>query len=918
METSMTEVGAPQTGEPPARDEWGSLPPEDVVRKLKTHATQGLSFDEAAVRLARVGLNEVAHDPGKSALSILVHQFLSSVVVLLLVAAGISFLTGEHLQAAGILAAVAINAIVGFATEYKAKISLEALREISAPTARVRRDGRDCSIPARELVPGDVVLVEAGNRMPADIRFLECASLTVDESILNGESAPVYKSAELVASEDHSSTLGFHGTYTLKGRARGVVVETGAKTRLGHLQCLLSSTEAGQTPLERRLETLGTHMSVLCVVICVALTLVGIFHQQNIWHMLETSIALAVAAIPEGLPVVATLALALGTQRMVKLGVLIRELSAVETLGCTTVVCSDKTGTLTENQMIVTDIVLSGHHIQVTGQGYTPEGEFNEAGRGLEAKSSLTLVRLLEAVSLCNDARLEKDREGEVWQAHGDPTEGALLALAIKAGLKQSELSERYPRVDERPFDLTRKLMTTIHSTADGDGIAFVKGSPEVILQASSRIQKDGELAELTEEEKTLLLDENMKLAEGGLRVLGAAMKRSKGQLTPAFISTVEEELDFLGLVAMRDLPRTGVKEALKKCHRAGIQVIMLTGDQPATARSIARDLNIVEKDSPESAVILGADMEQMSDKQTEEACQRARVMARVTPQMKLRIVRALQQKGEVVAMTGDGVNDAPALRQSNIGVAMGLCGTDLAREASNMVITDDNFSTIVTAIEQGRIIYENIKRAICYLLTATIASLITISLAILVNDPLPLTPLQLLWLNLIMHVFPALGIVMQQAASDLMKQAPRDPAENILGLREYLEIFGRGIIVSLSVLTVIQLLPILNMTATSITSICFTTISLALLYQAWAWLGLGQKDGVRPNIYMHVNMVVSYGLIFLALYVPPFSTALQTKPLTGEEWALALGSATVFFGLSNLASFILSKVLKASSRKQA
>lgn len=900
--------------------QWGARPVQEAARHFGTDLRTGLSDEVAEKRLDEFGHNEVKAGPQQSPLAILIHQFLSSVVVLLLIAATISFLTGELLQGIGILAAVFINAAVGFFTEFKAKISLEALEKISGPVARVVRGGRDIAVPASNLVPGDLVILEAGNRIPAELRIVECASLTIDESVLTGESVPVYKSDNYIEGEDAASTIAFHGTFTVKGRATGLVVATGENTRLGQLQCLLTSTPKAETPMEKRLEVLGRQLSILTVVICVALAIVGIFHKQNIWHMLETSIALAVAAIPEGLPVVATLALAVGTQRMVKLGVLIRELSAVETLGCTTVICSDKTGTLTENQMLATDIILNRRHLTLSGTGYDPSGSILENEQNVLAKDDELLKEMLTAAVLCNDASIEKKDGTAEWITHGDPTEGALIAAGAKGGVSQKELNREFPRVAERPFDLARKLMTTIHKCGDDNAIAYIKGSPEQIIALSNSQltgSSSGAISPLTEDEKAWYLEENHKLAKQGLRVLGFAMKDCGNDLECNRQDNVEEALVFLGLIAMRDLPRKGVKQALKKCHAAGVQVIMLTGDQPATARTIAQELHIATKDASEDQVILGQDLESMSDERTIEALEAATVLARVTPPMKLKIVQALQKKGEVVAMTGDGVNDAPALRQSNIGVAMGLSGTDLAREASNMVITDDNFSTIVTAIEQGRIIYENIKRSICYLLTATIASLFTISLAIAVNDPLPLTPLQLLWLNLIMHVFPALGIVLQPASSDLMQHPPRNPKENILERNEFVEIFMRGIAVSLAVLAALQINSRFDLGVANITSLCFVTISLALLYQAWAWLGIGGRGGVRPNLLMYVMMVISYGLIFMALYIPPLAMALETAPLSASGWAVAFAVSTVSVALTEITSTLLKRSAMDETAKE-
>jgi Ca2+-transporting ATPase len=664
-------------------------------------------------------------------------------------------------------------------------------------------------------------------------------------------------------------------------------------------------SHAVPTPLEVKLDELGKQLSVLTVVVCIVIGIAGLLIRIDIWSMLETSIALAVAAIPEGLPVVATLALAIGTQRMVKAGVLIRQLSAVETLGCTTVICTDKTGTLTENKLLVTDIFMDGREIKLTGSGYSPEGRITECDVDVERDDLLN--QLLTGAALCNDARLEQNESSHAWDIAGDPTEGALLVAAAKFGLDLKQLRSNYPRVSEQPFDLVRKKMSTVHRINDGSFLVFVKGSPERMIEDSEHLVARDGISVFDREMKRRYLERNTQYAREGLRVLGIARKEVRGTMDGV---DLESDLVFLGLVCMRDLPRAGVSQAIAECKDAGIKVIMLTGDQVDTAISVARDLGIANG----SDAITGDRLRSMTTTAWADALARTGVLARVTPEVKLDVVKALQASGSIVAMTGDGVNDAPALQQANIGVAMGLSGTDLAKEASNMVITDDNFSTIVEAIEQGRSIYDNIRKSICYLLTASVASVIAIGLVLFSIGSLALNPLQLLWLNLIMHVFPGLGIVLQNAAPGIMQRPPRDPSDKLVGRFELSEIIGRAVMVSIAVL--VSML-VLKTSAGNISSTAaFATISFSLLFQAWNWLYISEdKTEYSPiNWLMYAMMALSYALVFAAIYAPPLQMVLNTVALDASTlWLVAQTSTASFLG-----SLGFSFVHKLVRRKRA
>lgn len=877
--------------------------PVDVVASaLDTDLNIGLSAETAAVRLLRQGPNAISRAPSANALKVFVQQFRSTVVYVLGAASIVSFLNNEVVQAGAILAAVIINAVVGFITEYKAKVSLDALEALAGPVARVRRDGIECEIPAADLVPGDLLILEAGSRVPADVRIVKSGALSVDESALSGESIPVYKNAQIKDAE--SGTVAYQGSMIMQGNAKAVVVCTGASTRLGQLGVQLSQIESSATPLERSLEQLGRQLSLLTLFVCAALLCVGIWHKEDAWIMLQTSIALAVAAIPEGLPVVATLALAVGTQRMVKLGALVRKLSAVETLGCTGIICTDKTGTLTQNQMTVTDLVFDSRDIRVSGIGYSPEGEIHENGLPLRITGEPVLCKLLIAAALCNDAKVENHGGDDPWHVHGDPTEGALITAAHKAQLKQDELKSTHRRVHELPFDLERKRMTTIHKSAEDDELtAFVKGSPESIIAVSSSYLTCSGIRPLSEDKHTWFLQRNAELAARGLRVLGVAFKRI-GADKPVHQDHVESELVFLGLIAMADQPKEGVRESIEQCQRAGIKVLMLTGDQSATATAIARELGIIGAQA-DGAVASGAEIENLEAQQFKDSVRQAQVLARVKPEMKHKIVQTLQSLNQVVAMTGDGVNDAAALRQADIGIAMGRAGTALAREASDMVITDDNFATIVKAIEEGRGIYRNIASAIAYLLTASVASVFTVAAAVLLDSGMPLSPLQLLLLNLIMHVFPALGLALQRPSGTLMEEPPREAGKPLLDRSMWMQIVIRAALVS---------------AGASITTFCFAgesesvqktlvlgTLSVSLLLQSWSWFFVSRRTfKLFPHCFafntpMVLNSMLGLSLLFAALYVPALKHALATAPLSLHHWFAVCTTALATFACSLL-----------------
>lgn len=874
--------------------------PQAVLASLNSDKEAGLSIDLAAQRLKAEGPNELGRTEPVNAWALLIDQFKSSVVILLVVATAISAFMQEYLQTLGIVAALVTNAAIGFVTEYRAKISLNALSKMAGATIRVRRGGSEIDLPVRDLVRGDVVLLEAGVRVPADLCLLESASFSVDESPLTGESIPVWKTSSPTSSDPPESSIALQGTAVLSGRAVCVVIATGSNTELGKLGRLLQDTVSGETPLTRSLNVLGQQLTVLVLLLCAVFGVLGLIRHVPIERMLETSIALAVAAIPEGLPVIATLALAAGIRRMVRAKALVRRLPAVETLGCTTVICTDKTGTLTENKMLVTDIILHQEHLQLSGRGYEPTGELTNNGAPFSTDCP-RLHDLLAAICLCNDARLENHGGQEGWHIHGDPTEGCLITAAVKLGKDDGTWRAELPRLAEVPFDLSRKRMSTIHMVQDGGCILFCKGSPETVLPLCTHLRaKDGDL-EFSSDRKEWFVEQNRQLASRGLRILAVASRSIEKVPDDPDSAELEKGLTLLGLVAMSDRPKETVEDAIKLCQSAGIRIVMLTGDQATTALAVAYELGIIPPGTDGKAVMTGDELRNLKEDEVKAVLDRVRVLARVTPEMKLDIVKRLQEKGHIVAMTGDGINDAPALRQSNIGIAMGQSGTDMAREASDLVITDDNFATIVKAVEQGRITYANISRAIGYLLTASFTSVIAITLGLLANTGLFLQPLQLLFLNLIMHVLPGIGIVLQKDAAGVMTRPPRGATEKLLNPFEQTQIAARSILVAV-VSLVAMLIDQRYCGADSSTTVALATLSLSLILQSWSWLSAG---GEERTIRWHLNRpmllctAINFLLLGLALYFPPFQLVLNTTSLNAQHFSIVVAAAAMTYLLS-------------------
>jgi Ca2+-transporting ATPase len=765
---------------------WHSIDAVQVLRELNTDLHKGLTEDEVKKRLEKYGYNELKKEEGISPLTLLINQFKNVLIIILLIATVLSALVGETFDAALILVIVAFCAVLGFIQEYRAERALEALKKMLSPTITALRGGKEEEVPSKELVPGDILLLEAGDKIPADARLVENHSLRCDEAPLTGESVPVGKNIaplpENVRVNDRRNMI-FTGTTVTYGRGKAVTTSTGMSTEFGKIAEEVMTVETEKTPLEKRTDEIGKWLGIISLGICFLVAGVSVVREllgggkvdlPFIVTMVMFAVSLAVAAVPEALAAIVTGALAIGMHQMAKRNALVRKMPAVETLGCTTVICSDKTGTLTKGEMTVRKIFAGGRAIDVTGAGYQPKGEFK--GSEIDIKNSKPLQLLLQGGLLCSDAILE-EKEGK-WIIKGDPTEGALVVAAVKAGLHEAEMRLENPRIEELPFSSERKRMTTIHQMEDGKKTAFMKGAPEVVLDKCSHILSDGEIRELGEKAKSQILKANEEMAQAALRVLGFAYRGC-----PDAIQCTEEDLEhhmvFVGLAGMMDPPRNEAIEAIRVCKQVGIRSIMITGDHKLTAVAIAKEMGIF-KDG--DMVLTGEELENISEEELEKIVDKITVYARVSPTDKLKIVKAWKSRREIVAMTGDGVNDAPALKHADIGVAMGITGTEVTKEASDMVLSDDNFATIVKAIERGRWIYDNIKKYLTYLLRCNITEVVVIGGVVLVSGPeyLPLLAAAILYINLVTDGLPALALGVAPPDPDIMQRPPRDPNESV------------------------------------------------------------------------------------------------------------------------------------------
>ena len=769
---------------------WHSIKTNTALKRLQTDSQKGLNHIEVKNRLEKYGYNEIKQEEKISPFTLFLNQFKNLLIIILIIAVVLSAFVGELVDAAIILIIVIFCAMLGFVQEYRAERALEALKGMLSPTITVIRENKEEEISSKILVPGDILLLKGGDRIPADARLIEVHSLRCDEAPLTGESTPVGKDLKVLPESTLISdrkNMVFTGTTVTYGRAKAVVTSTGMKTEFGKIAEQVAAIKVGKTPLEKRTDEIGQWLGIICFGICglvagislIRELIVGSVNMEFIVTMVIFAVALAVAAVPEALAAIVTGALALGMHAMAKKNALVRKMPAVEALGCTTVICADKTGTLTKGEMTVRRLYISSSNkiIEVTGVGFTPKGEF-KGSEEIYDTANAPLRFLLQGGLLCNDADLHQ--RDEKWVIKGDPTEGALVVAAVKAGLQTQEVRLAHPRIEEVPFSSERKRMTTVHKMDDSRRMVFMKGAPEMVLEKCSYILENGDIKEFTAGKRAQILGKNEEMARDALRVLAVAYREFEKE------NTLEEEqieanMIFIGLVGMIDPPREEAIEAVKKCKEVQIKPIMITGDHKLTALAIATELTIYNEGD---LVLTGEELEQMTDEQFEEVVDKVTIYARVSPMAKLKIVRALQARGNVVAMTGDGVNDAPALKHADIGVAMGITGTDVAKEASDIVLSDDNFATIVTAIERGRWIYDNIKKYLVYLLRCNITEVIVIGGIVLLMGPefLPLLPAAILYINLATDGLPALALGIAPPDPDIMNRPPRNPEESVFG----------------------------------------------------------------------------------------------------------------------------------------
>ncbi len=891
-------------------DEWYQIGTAEVVDRLESNELTGLTGGEADRRLAEFGPNELIERGVKSPWLILWQQITAIMVLILIAAAVVSLILDEWEDAIVIIIIVILNAILGFTQEYRAEKAIAALKQLAVPIVRVVRDGEIQEVFARDLVPGDIMMLKAGNKVPADGRLLKSVNLQINEAALTGESEPVEKSPETLTKPDLPIGDRFNivhmGTVVTYGRGQAIITDTGMKTQLGNIAEMLQTVEREPTPLQRRLDQLGKVMALAALAIIGIVFFLGLLRGENIELMLLTGISMAVAAIPEGLPAVVTITLALGSRRMLKRNALIRKLPAVETLGSVTVICSDKTGTLTENRMQVTVLDVGGETKDVTTlldrRMAVIDADMDVRGNPPERSLSL----LLKAAALCNDAVLQQARDGTgELRAIGDPTEGALVVAAAQFGLLKSDLELAWPRIAEAPFTSERKRMTTIHKIDLPAGeaimpwgstpyVAFSKGAVDSLLEVASDVWLGDVKVPLSGEMLVRINQANERLAEKGQRVLGVAF-RSVEELP---IATHEEDMEigltFVGLIGMLDPPRPEVKQAVATSISAGVRPVMITGDHPLTAQHIAQELNI----SSNGRNLTGTDLANMPLEELRDQVNEVSVFARVSPEHKLNIVQALQDNGEVVAMTGDGVNDAPALKKADIGIAMGVTGTDVSKEAADMVLLDDNFATIVAAIEEGRVIYDNIRKFIKYILSSNVGEILVMLLAPFLGMPLPLLPLQILWINLVTDGLPGLALAVEPAERGTMGRPPYRPGESVFSRGIGQQILWIGTLLGLVSLGVGYMAWRGDSTGAWQTMV-FTTLTLAQMGNALALRS--NRDsmfqiGLFSNRSMLGAVMLTVGLQFAVVYVPFLQRAFNTKPLTLGQLAISLAFSTVVF----------------------
>lgn len=913
--------------------DWYKLEADQVIVSLDSSIQTGLSQPEVNKRQTRFGKNELKESGKRTPWKILWEQLTATMVLILLGAALVSALLGEFKDAVAIGAIVILFALLGFIQEYRAEQAMAALKRMAAPLVRVMRENRLVEISSTELVPGDLIFLEAGNLLPADVRILESASLRVQEAMLTGESEPIEKDSQARPGADlplgDRYNMAYMGTMVTYGRGKGIVVETGMRTELGKIASMLQSVSQEITPLQRRLDQLGKLLAVVGVTIAAIIFFGGLLIGEPLRDMLLTSVSIAVAIIPEGLPAVVTITLALGAQRMLKRRALIRKLPAVETLGSVTVICSDKTGTLTENRMTVVILDVAGHQIELDENMVRRMPSLSQTGADDEISSTqmlpVSIPLLLAGGALCNDATLNISEDGARFQTIGDPTEGALLIAAAHLGLQPEQLLTILPRMAEIPFDSDRKRMTTVHqlknqSSLDiisllgledqvGNWFSFTKGAVDSMLDITTHVWLDGKAQPVNDEWHQRIQSANDNLAQKGMRVLGIGYRHLAGNPEVSELLLLESQLIMIGLVGMIDPPRPEVKVAVQTCIDAGIRPVMITGDHPLTAQQIARELGILPFQSgSQKELLTGQELNKLSEDELNKLVESISVFARVSPEHKLKIVQALQNKGQIVAMTGDGVNDAPALKQANIGVAMGITGTDVSKEAAEMVLQDDNFASIVAAVEEGRTIYDNLRKFIKFSVAGNIGKVSVMLLAPILGKPLPLEPLQLLWLNLLTDGLLGLSLGLEPPEKDVMRRPPYSPKQGIFsgGLGQH--ILWVGFLIGALALGVGYFYWLANPNG-NWQSIVFATLGFAQWFQALATRSRYESTfrlGIRSNPAGALIALLVLGLQFAVLYTPALQNFFHTESLSLSELGISLVLSSLVFWAIEIEKFFL------------
>lgn len=873
---------------------------DDTAKKLNVNPAVGLTDAEAQERSAKYGKNRLEGGKEKSILEMALDQLKDYMVIILIIAAVISVILGETLEGVIIIAIVILNTFLGVYQENKASNALKALKEMASPHAKVLRNGQIVEVASTDVVPGDIAVMEAGDYIPADVRLIEVVNMKVDEAALTGESVPVEKDADVVLAEDASLgdriNCAYMGTVVTYGRGKGIITDIGMKTQMGNIADMLNDVEDETTPLQKKLDSLGKVLGTVCLVVCGVIFLLGLLRGMPFFDIFMLSVSLAVAAIPEGLTVVVTVVLAMGMQKMVKCNAIIKRLSAVETLGSTTVICSDKTGTLTQNKMTIQKLYNGKDTFDVSGTGYSPVGNVTDVNGN---PAAVDVKKVVEGGLLCNDATYNPEKETII----GDPTEGAMVVLAHKLSMEKDEWEKKYPRIQEIPFDSDRKLMSTYHEI-DGKIVMYTKGAPDELLRRCVSIELDGQVESLSDAKRDEILAKNQAFAEEALRVIGVAYRVVDKAVVDL---AMENDLIFVGLMGMIDPPREEAKNAVAVCKKAGIRVKMITGDHKITASAIGAQLGIESERTVE-----GREINEMSDEELRECVKTTNIFARVSPEHKVRLVDAVRENGNIAAMTGDGVNDAPSLKHADIGVAMGITGTDVSKEAADMILTDDNFASIVSAVAEGRTIYANIRKVVGFLLSCNIGEILVLFFAMLIGFEEPLVAIQLLSINLITDAFPAFALGMEKEEAGIMDRKPRDPSEPIVNGKMTVAVIVQSLALALGTLGSFAYGFFVHDDLDVARTACFLTLVLGELLRAYSARSENTfvfKMKVFENGYLNKCVLLSMVFMFASIYVPFLNPVFSTVPLTFDEMSVALILAFIPMLGGEMAKFITRKM---------